>query len=115
MCSINMRDLVFKNLTSSDRKKRVIVSSEIEDKQGVRSTIHRHFVCLVREVQDTQLKKTLPNLYVLKERNTQEQKEKFFCRIKGSVYAVCNGRLFLILFQHSLKITLSSIPKDIFK
>ena len=110
-----MRDLLFKNLTSNDRKRKILASSEIVDRQGVRSIIRRHFVCIVKEIQDKQIEKPLPYLYILKERNRREQKEKFFCRIKGSIYAVSNGRLFLILFMHSLKINLVAIPEDLRK
>ena len=110
-----MRDLLFKNLTSHDKKRKIIASSEIVDKQGMRSVIQRHFICIVKEINDNKLQRPLPYLYVLKEHNTREQKEKFFCRIKGSIYAVGNGRLFLILFMHSLKINLIAIPQDLVK
>ncbi|MEI6632162.1 MAG: hypothetical protein WCL25_06085 [bacterium] len=101
-----MRDLLFKNLTSNDKKRRIIATSEVTQKQGVRSTIHRHFVSIVKEVKDKQLEKPASYIYVLRERNTKEQRERFFCRIKGSMYMVNNGKLFLILFMHSLKISL---------
>jgi len=110
-----MRDLLFKNLTSNDKKRKILASSEIIDKQGVRSIIRRHFVCLVKEIKDNQIEKPLPYLYVLNERNNREQKEKFFCRIKGSLYAISDGRLFLILFMHSLKIILVATPQDLMK
>lgn len=106
-----MRDLLFKNLTSTDRKRKILCSMEVIDKQGVRSIIRRHLVCIVKELKDTAVKKPLPYLYILKEHNNIEQREKFFCRLKGSLYAISNGRLFLILFMHSLKITLIPIPQ----
>ncbi|OGX41121.1 MAG: hypothetical protein A2984_02125 [Omnitrophica WOR_2 bacterium RIFCSPLOWO2_01_FULL_41_12] len=108
-----MRDLLFKNLTSQDRKRKIIASSEIVDRQGVRSIVRRHFICTVREIHHNQMQKPQPYLYVLKEHNTKEQQEKFFCRIKGSIYAVSNGRLFLIHFMHSLKISLKAISQDL--
>jgi len=108
-----MRDLVFKNLTSEDKKRRIIATSEVFDQQGVRNIIHRHFVCVVREIKDTHIQRPLPYLYVLKERNTQEQRERFFCRIKGSMYAVCNGRLYLVRFMHSLKVNIIALPQDL--
>ena len=108
-----MRDLVFKNITSVDKHRRVISSSEIVDKQGVHSVIHRHFICVVKEVEDKKLESMQPALFVVKERNTREQIEKFFCRIKGSMYAVSGSRLFLIAFMHSLKIHLTHIDKVI--
>ena len=107
-----MRDLLFKNLTSEDKKRRIIVTSEIVDKAGVRSIIRRHFVCMVKEIKDNQMQRPLPYLYVLREHNNKEQKEKFFCKMKGSIYAVNNDRLFLILFMHSLKINLIAISQD---
>jgi len=110
-----MRDLIFKNLTSDDKKRRIIASSETIDKQGVRSIIRRHFVCIVKEVKDGSEMRPLPYLYVLKERSSKERREKFFCRIKGSVYAVSNGRPLLILFMHSLRINLVAVPEDLIK
>jgi len=107
-----MRDMLFKNLTSTDRKKRIIATSETVDKQGIRSIINRHFVCMVKEIKDSELEQPHPYLYVLKERNTKQQKEKFFCKIKGSLFAVCDDKLYLILFMHSLKIILATLPKN---
>jgi len=107
-----MREMVFRNLTSGDRRKRIIATSEVADKEGVRSFIRRHFVCMVREVQDTN-ERPAPSIYVLKEHNSRKQLEKFFCRIKGSVYAQHQGKLYLIIFAHSLSITLTAIPQGL--
>jgi len=107
-----MRDLLLKNLTCGEKKRKILVSSEIMDKQGVRSIIHRHFVYMVKEIEDKEISKPQPYLYVLKERNNRQQREKFFCRTKGSLYATHQGRLYLILFMHSLKITLMPVPQD---
>jgi hypothetical protein len=110
-----MRDLLFKNLTSTDRKRKIISTSEIAEKQGIRSIIRRHFVCIIKEVKDGEVEKPEPYLYVLKVHNTKEHKEKFFCRIKGSVTVVFNHKLFMIQFMHSLKIDLTAISQDIAK
>lgn len=104
-----MRDMVYKNLVSSQKKRRIISSSEISQDSGVRSTIHRHFVYIIKELDKVKtLEKPLPYLYILKTSNTKERKEKFFCRIKGSIYAEDNGKPLLILFMHSLKIMFAS-------
>ncbi|KPK97314.1 MAG: hypothetical protein AMJ95_09700 [Omnitrophica WOR_2 bacterium SM23_72] len=110
-----MRDILYKNLTSTDKRKRMISSSETVDKEGIRSIIKRHFICMLKEVENEELQPPMPYLYVLKVRNTKEQKEKFFCRIKGSLFAIKQGKLYLILFMHSLKIDLTSIPSDLVK
>lgn len=104
-----MRDLLFKNLTSDDRKKRVISCSEVSDKQGIRSVIRRHFIYILKEIKEGETQKYLPYLYVLKEHNNKEQKERFYCRIKGNAYALINGKLFLVFFAHSLKISLVAL------
>jgi hypothetical protein len=70
---------------------------------------------MVKEIKDNEIERPLPYLYILKERNNKDHKEKFFCRIKGSICAVSKGRLFLILFMHSLKITLVAITPDLMK
>lgn len=108
-----MRDLVFKNLTSDDRKRKVISSSEITENQGVRSIVHRHFLYIVKEVQAERLQKCANHIYILKERNASEKKERFFCKIKGCIYAVSDGKLFSIIFIHSLKINLGIATQDL--
>ncbi len=107
-----MRDLVFKNLTSDLKKRKIISCSETFDKEGLRSTIRRHFICAIKEIKDKELKRPLPSLYVLKETNTKEHREKFLCKIKGSVYVVHEGKLYIIFFMHSLRIDVTSIPED---
>ncbi|MCK9429988.1 MAG: hypothetical protein M0R17_08280 [Candidatus Omnitrophica bacterium] len=106
-----MRDLLYKNLTSADRSRRVIASSEITDKEGVHSVVRRHFACMVRQVEKADTEKPAPYLYVLKERNTRQKCEHFFCKIKGSLLAVNKGKLFLIVFVHTLSIRLTAIEK----
>ncbi|MCU0665975.1 MAG: hypothetical protein MUF05_02645 [Candidatus Omnitrophica bacterium] len=108
-----MRDLVFKNLTCEEKNRRIICASEIVDKEGIRSVIRRHFICTVREVRPEKIEKPQPYLYVLKEHNDQKQQERFFCRLKGSIYAINNGKTYLICFMHSLRITFSSIPSNL--
>ena len=107
----NMRDLLFKNLTSQNGSRKVISSSEVMDKQGIRSVISRHFICIVREVKDKRDKQLTPSVHIVKERNSKEHKERFFCKIKGGVYAVNKDKLYLVLFMHSLKINLIKIEQ----
>lgn len=103
---LKMRDLVFKNLTSTDHKRKIVASSEVVERHGVRSIIQRHFVCLIKEINHSEMQKTMQYLYVLKKRDNKTQEEKFFCRIKGSLYTTNKDKLFLVVFTHSLKISL---------
>ena len=103
-----MRDLFFKNLTSSDKKRRVIATSEVSEAYGVRSIIQRHFICIAREQDVSQPPQAEPYMYILRARDTLHQKEKFLCKIKGNLYVASHGKLFLVRFMHSLKINLSA-------
>lgn len=107
----NMRDLLYKNLTSVDRSRRLIASSEITDKEGVHSVVRRHFSCMIKQVEKADVVKPAPYLYVLKERNTREKREHFFCKIKGSLLTVNKEKLFLIVFVHTLSIQLTATEK----
>lgn len=106
-----MRDLVFKNLTSSDKKRKIISSMEVMDKEGVHSIIRRHFLYLVREVASGKDEQALPTIYVLRERDRKNQSEKFFCKLKGSICILNQGKYFMVTYMHSLMISLS--PKTL--
>lgn len=93
-----------------------MASSEIFDKSGVRTVVRKHFVYMVKDVTEgAKLEKQPPYLVIFKKRDTKEKTEKFFCRMKGSVYAVCEGKVYLITFMHSLKICLTAIPDSLMK
>lgn len=108
-----MRDLVFKNLTSEDKKRRVITTVEVTDQEGVHSIIQRRFICIIKEIKGAPGETPLPYVYVLKERNHQAQKERFFCRMKGSMYLVNREKVYSVAYLHSLKISLTAIPQDL--
>jgi len=102
-----MRDLLYKNLTFPNRGRKIIASSEVADKEGVHSVVRRHFAYIVKPIKNTEVIKPQPYLYVLKEINTQQKREHFFCKIKGSVLAVNKGNFFQILFVHTLSVELT--------
>jgi len=106
-----MRDLLFKNLTSIDRGRKIIASSEVADKEGVHSVVRRHFAYIVKPIKSTEVIKPQPYLYVLKERNTKHKREHFFCKVKGSILAVNQGNFFQILFVHTLSVNLTASVK----
>ena len=103
-----MRNLLYKNLTSIDRTRRILTSSEITDKEGVHSVVRRHFACMIKQIDSPDLFKPEPYLYVVKERNTREKREHFFCKLKGNILAVNKEKIFLITFMHTLNIELTA-------
>lgn len=108
-----MRDLLFKNLTSQDHKRRTISFSEVVDNSGVRTIVRRHFIYFIKELaKDEEQVQSSPSLAVLKERNTKARTEKFVCKMKGSICITNNEKVYKIFFLHSLKICLFAIPNN---
>lgn len=103
-----MRDLLYKNLTFPNRGRKIIASSEVADKEGVHSVVRRHFTYIVKPVESSEGIQTQPYLYVLKEKNTKQKREHFFCKMKGSILAVNQGKLMHILFLHTLNVQLTA-------
>jgi hypothetical protein len=110
-----MRNLLFKNLTSNDKRRKIIVSSEIVDKKGVRSVTHRHFVCLIKEAQDGKISSPQPYVYVLKKHNSKDQTGRFFCKIKGNMHIAVDKQVFLVVFMHTLRISLKLVHEAVKK
>ncbi len=107
-----MRDLLFKNLTSQDKQRKMISSCEITDIQGLRSIVSRHFVYIIKEARAQEAKEPAANAYIFKYRNTNQQREKFFCKIKGGFCAAHKAKLYLISFIHTLKIDVAPAPEE---
>ena len=105
-----MRDLVVKHLTSPDRRKKLISSCETTQLKGRRTIIRRHFVYKIIDINDCDLsERPAPEVYVRRICNHFKRQETFFYRLKSSLYAKSNGRVYLILFGHSFKIDLEPI------
>ncbi len=107
-----MRDLVFKNLTSSNRRMKILSTCESAERDGLRHVINRHFLYVVKELrEDGTSLKPQPSLIVRKERSSASHSEVFFCKLKGSVYAVNEERMFLINYMHTLRISVTTVPE----
>lgn len=104
-----MRDLVFKNMTSNNKGRKVISTLETMEANGVLTRIRRNFVYIIKNCDYVQKHHPLPRLYVLKLKNSDKNEEKFLCRVKGGLYTVNNNKLFFVLFSHSLNINLSHL------
>ncbi len=104
-----MRDMVFKNLTSQDKKRRILWASETINEDGILTKIHKYLIYIVKEVQKEEAHQTpKPEVYVIKQRNTKDKTEKFQIKMKGSIYCIAKERCFYVTFCHTLKIDLCS-------
>lgn len=109
-----MRDMVFKNLTSMDKRKKVLWASETFSEDGILTRIHKYLIYIIKEVRPEDIPDALdkPEIHVLKCRDTREKTEKFHIRLKGGLYCEANGKNFFVSFCHTLKIDLSKAPEE---
>ncbi len=103
-----MRDLVFKNLTSKDKSRRVLCAREKIEEDGITTRIKKHLIYAIRQTSKGETaQKIKPELFIIKEKDSKTKKESFFIKMKGGMYANCNKKLLHIDFLHSLRIDLS--------
>jgi hypothetical protein len=108
-----MRDMVFKNLTSHDKRKRILWASETINEDGILTKIHKYLIYIVKEVKKEEIRKTeKPEIFVLKSRDTREKTEKFQIKMKGGVYCLAKDRCLFVSFCHTLKIDLCKAPEE---
>lgn len=104
-----MRDLIFKNLTSRNKARKILLAKETIKEDGILTRIQKHLIYEVHELKEERApdKKLKNELFILKEKNTKLKTESFFIKIKSSMYANYNEKVFIINFLHSLRIDLS--------
>lgn len=105
-----MRELLFKNLTSREKRRKVFYVSEVAEKDGFLAHTRRYFIYLIKESQNIREALSSPRFYILKIRNHKEKREKLFFKVKGNFYVVNNNCLYIVYFCHSLEIELSQSP-----
>lgn len=105
--------MVFKNLTSVDKRKKVLWASETFSEDGILTKIHKYLIYIIREINEEDAgENEKPEISILKYRDTREKIEKFRIRLKGGLYCCANGKNFHVSFCHTLKIDLSKSPEE---
>ncbi len=111
-----MRELVFKNLISNDKKRKDLFISETFEKDGVKTITQRHSVYLInnrnsfsdpKKLAQWKCNASLNNkrhIFIFKKHNTKEKKDSFVCDVVGKLYAVIKNEVYSIGFKHSFEI-----------
>lgn len=112
-----MRELVFKNLTSDDRRRKDLYISETIDKNGVKTITQRHSVYIIRDhnrfnnvaelikwQKNTHINGNKRHVFIFKKRDTKSKKESFVCDVVGTFYAVLKTHVYSIAFKHSFEV-----------
>lgn len=106
---ISMRELLFKNLTSLQRKRKIISISDSSLRDGYLAHTERHFIYMVKEAKNLRQDLERPDLHILKVHDSKQKMEKLFFKVKGSFFVVTNNCLYIVNFCHSFKIELHDV------
>ena len=112
-----MRELLFKNITSGNKKRRDLYVTETFDKDGVTTTTHRHSTYIVGACnkfktldelaewkESTGLKAGKRHIFIIKRHDSKLDKDMFVCDVVGKFYAVTGCDIYSIAFKHSFEV-----------
>jgi len=117
-----MREILFKNLTGSNHRKRDLTIKEIVTRNGMSATVERRCVYFVRnivKVKDSSDLKSLeelkigdeiarkkPEFHILRKYDEATGDDKLICKVSGKFYVISDNKVYCIAFVHSFKIRL---------
>lgn len=120
-----MRELVFKNLTSEDKKRRDLFISETIEKNGIKTITQRHSVYIIGNFARINSSEELAewekanvktpkrrHIFIVKARDTKQKKDSFLCDVIGEFYTVVKDRIYPVAFKHSFEIDFVAIKEQ---
>jgi len=112
-----MRELLFKNITSENKKRKDLYVSETFDNDGITTTTQRRSTYIMgacnkfKNLEEIlEWKKNIgPNpgkrhIFIIKKRDTKLNKDAFVCDVIGKFYAVSDCDIYSVVFKHSFEV-----------
>ena len=103
---IAMREILFKNMTSIEKRRKAISISEHSEDKDCKTFVRKSFIYMV--TPEVRVEQTIPQpeIHIRKAYNTKTKEEKFSFRIKGFFYIAKDGCFLKVSFCHRLRINL---------
>lgn len=114
-----MREVVYKNLTSLNSRKKDIFLREVFEKDGVIAKTERRCFYYIKDIihldKPDDLQKWLSSqggagalnkrqFYIYKEHSDTLCEDKLLCKVLGSFYAIVDQCIYTIAFLHSFRV-----------
>ena len=114
-----MREVVFRNLTSANSRKKDIFLQEVFEKDGVVAKTERRCFYFIKDVvhieqqEDLQLWRDGKNaeggvnrrqFYIFREHSDDHGEDRLLCKILGTFYVVVDNNVYTIAFLHSFRV-----------
>ena len=103
-----MRELLFKNMTSLEKRRKIFSVQETKQQNGLLTRISKRYIYIIKNIKEAKQIVSTPQFYIFKERNSKEDNEKLIFKVKGNFHIVNNQQAFLVFFCHSLRVALSN-------
>lgn len=114
-----MREVVFKELTSIESRKKNIFLREVFEKDGVIAKTERRSFYFIKEIKHVEGSEAMNewlnsqdtdplnkrHFHIYKEHNDTLGEDKIICKISGVFYAVVDRRIYTIAFLNSFKVS----------
>jgi len=116
-----MREIMFKNLTSGDLKKKDIFVREVFEENGIVTRTERRYFYFIKDIhkikddedpniwaskENSKPEAKTRHFHILKEHNDELGEERLICKVAGTFYAVIGREVYTIAFLHSFKVAL---------
>lgn len=118
-----MRELLFKDITSENKKRKDLYVCETFDKNGVTTTAKRHSTYIIGTCSKfssldelLEWRKTVGpttgkrHVFIIKKRDTKLNKDMFICDVIGKFYAVTGCNIYSVAFKHSFEVDFLYMP-----
>jgi len=99
-----MREIAFKNLTSTAKRRRVISLIEKTEREGYLIFSQKSIVYIVSAATSQIRDLVKPEYHICKSYDSKEKIEKFSLRVKGASYILQEGKILKVDFCHTLRI-----------
>jgi len=105
-----MKEIAFKNMTSVQKRRKIISLVERTEKDDCLIISHKTLVYIVSPQTEKVRSLSRPEYFVSKTYDSKAKEEKFSLRVKGTSYVVQGNSLLKVDFCHSLKIDIHPKP-----
>lgn len=99
-----MREIAFKNETSTAKHRKIISLIEKTEKEGYLISSQKSIVYIVNSTRVPAQEVEQPEYHICKSYDSKEKIEKFSLRVKGVSYIVQEGGVLKVDFCHALRI-----------
>jgi hypothetical protein len=119
-----MREFLFKNITSGDKKRKDLFVSETVERNGIKTITKRHSIYIIDNLNKfnnieelSEWKKNIDlnnkkHVFVVKRHDTKEKKDTFICDVVGKFYAVTDCSVYTITFKHSFEVDFVYVEQE---